>query len=678
MLSIITYDKFFRITNCNNIIFFEDDFSFSEEKASLIYGFARMNRVARKDFLEAVKNECNELAEQLVVLSALFDKHLGCIDWEKEVIRDDITSAISLIRNNGFIEDADRLNQIYSEIDISEKHSFLLLSSQYGLGIEIPEYFQRIFNEFIFKGNEWKQFKIYEDFSANTSKLFKSDLEKSSLNSATVVCIIDNKLNTGDERANEIIQSIKDFNCDARNNIIGAVLSSKNRKEEFAKEFFAEFVDKKDQDNLQVNLQSALAKSAYSLILSKLKEIYSATLNSSFDEAIANKDIAAYLSKMASYEGITNYKVVTDWIQLLFTYKINDNDEILEIVKLTQLINLFNEEKTLFSEEMLQLNTFEAFDYNVNKYLQPPAAGDIFVDSKGDYYILVGQDCDMMMSQSRRGNNAVTEFVKAEIVEQKSISKLDYNLEYMCVDNFRKSEGEVAQRLQIKYSSRVFVDNTIIKLCCFNQAGNCLLDIKTPIENDISDYLPDYLSGIHKELQEYFISIKKLNETAPGELNMILNSNMSPRLISLNQYEINGDVIEFGFNRVCRMNRTYVLYLYKLFLEYRGRHPFDSINLTRHCSLEAEVLESTNFYIPFDVIVSTNRNTNRNNIRKLDWMIKAKDIEAVVKAIYSKDISIKEKGNILVNSNPFIIECEDNSKIEIAKKPHNQVSISLK
>jgi len=225
MLSIITYDKFFRITNCNNIIFFEDDFSFSEEKASLIYGFARMNRVARKDFLEAVKNECNELAEQLVVLSALFDKHLGCIDWEKEVIRDDITSAISLIRNNGFIEDADRLNQIYSEIDISEKHSFLLLSSQYGLGIEIPEYFQRIFNEFIFKGNEWKQFKIYEDFSANTSKLFKSDLEKSSLNSATVVCIIDNKLNTGDERANEIIQSIKDFNCDARNNIIGDVLS---------------------------------------------------------------------------------------------------------------------------------------------------------------------------------------------------------------------------------------------------------------------------------------------------------------------------------------------------------------------------------------------------------------------------------------------------------------------
>lgn len=143
------------------------------------------------------------------------------------------------------------MNQIYSEIDISEKHSFLLLSSQFGLGIEIPKYFQRIFNKFIFKDNEWRNFKIYEDFSANTSKLFKNDLEKTLESNATVVCIIDNKLNTGDERANEIIQTIKDFNSYDRSNIIGAVLSSKSRKEEFAKEFFAEFVDKKDHENLQ-------------------------------------------------------------------------------------------------------------------------------------------------------------------------------------------------------------------------------------------------------------------------------------------------------------------------------------------------------------------------------------------------------------------------------------------
>lgn len=678
MLSIITYDKFFRITNCDNIIFFEDDFSFSKDKASLLYGFARMNHIARKDFLIQVRNEDHELAEQLEQVNTLFEKHLTQIDWDREVIRDDITSAINLIRGNGFEEDADILNQIYLEINILGNRSLILLANQYGLGVEIPEYLQRVFNEFIFKNNEWVYFKIYEDFSANTSRMFKNDLEKSSKNKTSIACIIDNKLNTGDERANEIIQTIKAFNCDVRSNIIGAVLSSKTRKEEFAKEFFAEFVDKKDHENLQTNLQSALAKSAYSLILSKLKEIYSSTLESSFDDAIANRDIATYLSKMASYEGITNYKVVTDWIQLLFSYKISDNDEILEIVKLTQLIELFNDEKTTFSEEMLQLNTFEAFDYNVNKYFQPPAAGDVFVDSNGKYFILVGQDCDMMMSQSRNGNNAVTEFVKAEVVEQTSISKLANDLKYVSIDNFRSTKDGEVQRLQIDYSSREFIDNAVIKLCCFNQEGNCELDLEAPIENCVSDYLPDYLSNIHKDLQAYFKSIRQLNESLPKELNLILNSDMSPRLITLNNYKICENTISFEFKRVCRMNRTYVLYLYKLFLEYRGRHPFECINLTRHYSLQAQVIENEKIYLPFDIILSSNRNTNRGGIKKLDWIVKPKDIESIVRSLYSKEVGTKEKKLIVVNKNPFVIECENNSKIEIVKKPHNQVSITLK
>lgn len=31
----ITYDKFFRITNCDTIIFLEDDFTFEDNKESL-------------------------------------------------------------------------------------------------------------------------------------------------------------------------------------------------------------------------------------------------------------------------------------------------------------------------------------------------------------------------------------------------------------------------------------------------------------------------------------------------------------------------------------------------------------------------------------------------------------------------------------------------------------------
>ena len=126
------------------------------------------------------------------------------------------------------------------------------------------------------------------------------------------------------------------------------------------------------------------------------------------------------------------------------------------------------------------------------------------------------------------------------------------------------------------------------------------------------------------------------------------------------------------------MNRTYVLYLYKLFLEYRGRHPFECINLTRHYSLQAQVIENEKIYLPFDIILSSNRNTNRGGIKKLDWIVKPKDIESIVRSLYSKEVGTKENKLIVVNKNPFVIECENNSKIEIVKKPHNQVSITLK
>ena len=104
-----------------------------------------------------------------------------------------------------------------------------------------------------------------------------------------------------------------------------------------------------------------------------------------------------------------------------------------------------------YSDEMQKLNTFEAFDLSINRYFQPPAAGDIFIDKKGNYYVLVGQDCDLMISQSRSGNNAVSELVKASVVSQKDIEKYEKNLEFMYVNNFRESDADQPQGLEIRY-----------------------------------------------------------------------------------------------------------------------------------------------------------------------------------------------------------------------------------
>ncbi len=677
----LTYDKLFRIVDCDSVIFFEDDFSFNDKKESLLYGFSRMDTEQRNNLLPIISKMNEEFTTKLYAYSQLFDFCSPYINWDKQVIRDDISTAFHHISTiEECKEYSDELKKLYDEIVIPTKQNLLQILHYYGLGIAVPDYFNRLFDEYIFKNSTWKNFKVYEDFSATISDLFKQDLEKNKLSCKTLICIIDNQLSSGEQRANEILSFINDFNKETRNNIIGAVLSSKERKEEFTVQFFAEFVDKKDKKNLQTNLQNALVKSTYSLILERLKKIYLSTLETSFNEAISNKDIAVYLSKMASYEGITNYKVITDWIQLLFSYKINGNKEIIDIVKLTQLIDILEDEDTEFSQEMLKLNTFEAFDYNVNKYFQPPAAGDIFVDEKGQYYILVGQDCDIITSQTRKGNNAVTEFVKAEIVPQDTIDKVSYNLEYMCVDNFKQMGSDTANRLQIRYSSRLFIDNAIIKLACYNNEGKCKLNLFDNIDEDIEDLLAPYLAEAYIELQKYFKSIKVLNENLSAEMSTILNSSYSPRFIPLNKYEMDTDekTIKFKFQRVCRMNRTYVLYLYKLFLEYRGRHPFDCINLSRHSSLEACVVGAEHIRLPFDVVLSSNRKTNKNAIKKLSWLVKPKELENVIKEAYQKEVNLKEKELVIVDKNPFSVSCEDNSQIELVKKDHNMISISFK
>ena len=69
---------------------------------------------------------------------------------------------------------------------------------------------------------------------------------------------------------------------------------------------------------------------------------------------------------MADYEGITNYQVITNWIKLLFEYKLSDVRELATVAGMTRLIGLLEDEKLEFSKEMLNLNTFETFDFSVN------------------------------------------------------------------------------------------------------------------------------------------------------------------------------------------------------------------------------------------------------------------------------------------------------------------------
>lgn len=414
------------------------------------------------------------------------------------------------------------------------------------------------------------------------------------------------------------------------------------------------------------------------MLLYKLKGIYQKILEESFDDAVVNKDIAHYFAKMASNEGVTNYKVITDWVNLIFQYKLNINDEIFEIIRLTQLMDILYDQDIQYSDEMQKLNTFEAFDLSINRYFQPPAAGDIFIDKKGNYYVLVGQDCDLMISQSRSGNNAVSELVKASVVSQKDIEKYEKNLEFMYVNNFRESDADQPQGLEIRYSSRVFLDNVVIRLCCFNKDGKCKINLNDKLDLSIQDIIPPYLCDTYEKLQKYLGNIDELKQTVGDKLNAVLESEFSSRLTSVLQYEKDQDgYIEYPYRRICRLNRSYMLYLYKLFLEYRGRHPFDCINLTRHASLTVPVIDS-DLELPIEVVLSTNRDDNRKHYcKKLDWYIYPNHLEQVIKELFNEDIHIKNAKLLVLKNSENTIECDCGKNIIITKTKKG-VQIQLK
>lgn len=248
----------------------------------------------------------------------------------------------------------------------------------------------------------------------------------------------------------------------------------------------------------------------------------------------------------------------------------------------------------------------------------------------------------------------------------------------MYVNNFRESDTEQPKGLEIKYSSRVYLDNVVIRLCCFNKDGKCKISLNEKLDPVIQDIISPYLCDTYVKIQQFLRNIDELKQTVGDKMNAVLESEFSPRLTSIVHYEKDQDgCIEYPYRRIGRLNRSYVLYLYKLFLEYRGRHPFDCINLTRHASLTIPVVGS-NIELPIEVILSTNREDNRKHYcKKLDWYIYPNNLEQVIKELFNEAVQIKDSKLLVLTDSENNIECTGNKKI-ILTKTKKGVQLQLK
>lgn len=655
------YDKMFKIVHVIDIVIFEDDFIDGQHKNEILYGLVRMhpgNRERLYSELEHVNKDVKVLLDKFLIE---FDKVFDIIqDWDDEVPYNDIETAICIIEQSGECQDLIyNIREMYNAINIEEwkdKDRIMHIVSSYGIGVGIPASYDELFDEYIQKEKHWEKFRIFRDFFSDTEDSFKQYISGAIEQEGTVVCIIDDQMR-GKKCAREIVDSIEKVtsNSEERLNIIGLIFSTFENEDCISDRVFFEYINKKESRN---DFQIALIKSAYSFMLDRLKKIYIDVLEQSFDDAIKNKHMAYYLSSMAAYEGVTNYQVISNWIKLLFDYKLSDRNELLTIAGMIRLINFLEDEKVEFSKDMLALNTFEAFDFNVNKYHEPVASGDLFIVNKKKIYILVGQECDMMNSMTRKRKNGISELIFASTVLQKNIDNSVFlDSKNIYISNFQKNKDAAVKTLKVQYSSREFIENQILQLCQFNTEGQCKIDLNEK-DYEFDGTEPTYYDEMYSDLLMYFEALLKISITDSEALSVIVSSEQSKRLINLLEYDKTKKqkkVIEYPIQRICRIKHPYMLYIYKMYLEYQGRHSFDCMNMTRIQEIQVRTVQNEHVNLCIDVILTPDREVNRNNVDQMEWYVDKKALEETVSQ--------------LINGPAEILDNNQNIKIELEKTP---------
>ena len=661
----MSYRELFSSINCQRIVFFEDDFKqIAFEKTRVLYDMFRMDVKDRELFLSEIKAQSLELERKTRVFLESFDKVFDGIDlWRDVVIYGDITSAFPLVGKQS-PEHQDEIERLYEAVRDEEIASVYAIGAKYGIGVSQPTQYDSIFSDYILYDNRAKSFRVYTDFSASTARLFSIDISEST-NSKSVVCIIDNQLGDA-KRADEIIQAIKDASTQERKNIVGCVFSSQGLFEEISKDVYFEYTSKTNIGNLE----GCLARSAYNYYLAELKNEMIKGLTKAFESAQESKGIAYYLSRKAMREGESEYQIISDWIQLLSANAHTESTNIKHLIALSRVINSLEDIIDEPDASLQKLNTLEAFDYSVNDYYLPIAAGDVFTDDSGNWYILVGQDCDMARGVSRHPKNALAELLPAKVRPQTEFKKWTTDLEKASIYSFRKTLSENSEILQVDYQKRKYIANEILNLCVYNADGVCRISLTHDLGDEQKRLMSQYIVDYYRTLQKYFTAAKTIKDQAKEAFDILnnpeeLTKEQEPLLIRIDDFSENADQVVFGFRRVCRLTHTYVFYLYKLYLEHRGRQPFQTINLVRQDEVSLPLIVNNTKTGHFCTVRRV-EDPNKSNPKDWYWIISKAEVTRISELLGLGKPEY-EKDDIAIDTSPMTIPLPGAKQLVIQK-----------
>lgn len=313
-----------------------------------------------------------------------------------------------------------------------------------------------------------------------------------------------------------------------------------------------------------------------------------------------------------------------------------------------------------------------------SEFIKVESAGaDAFVVSDSGTGVIRAME-DVLFEALQSGKSYSERRGMGLYIVKQLLNSFGANIELLPDRNYVDSSGNTCV-LKVNYGTRVVVCNEIINLCSFNQEGLCRIDCETELSENISALLQPYMLEYHSKLVAYFKQVKAVKTQFPDFYKTASELKIAKPLIDISNYQESGNLLDFGIKRVSRLKKTASLYLYKMFLEYRGRMPYTTINLTGYSLVTATIKDSEKGYpITVHIKLTSNRNKNRKEQEKLTWYIKRQELQETISTIVGEAFTLDIRDEYVELPGKSAVELSSGTSSVILKKHVEDKMYALK
>lgn len=394
--------------------------------------------------------------------------------------------------------------------------------------------------------------------------------------------IIDKKLGNGagDEQGKSFIEGdLWNINQAKKYNFIGFLYTSDpvQNSPDGVKDYFIREIEKGDE-SFEERIIDCLLNCAYVSIFNSFTNDRISSNQNVLNIAIKNQNNIKNIISKATLEGVSILDSVKNWFDLAVQYKLEEisSHRLNYDASLSKLLNDSNlnghDGLSIHGNDLQKINSFEIFDNNLTAKGLPILPGNIFL-LNGNYFILIGQVCDVLLRKSNTRGAKVAEFLKAQkrpyldgdSNDKFSIKIDEAGVKKIIIEHFEEFGVYYSLEVEITSKNTYYADFEVIDLCCFTIDGSAqinLEDTHSPRHQIMSKEKNDYFEKLKTDYKGIFD--KKNAYKYPFELK-------DQYIVENNIFDESSSEINFGIKRISSLKGRFYDSLYQQYLNYKGR-----------------------------------------------------------------------------------------------------------